>query len=641
MSYNMLLSPITINGMTLKNRVIFPAMGAGLCNDQSYERMAAYHARRIRGGCALTMIEISAVHLTSRSKGDPSIYDDRFIPLYKTVADAVHREGGKVGVQLWHGGRQLFLKDFDGQIVAPSAIPCSEVVGEHPRALTTEEVYELIEAYGDAAVRAKKAEMDCVEIHGAHGYLIDQFLNEYTNKRTDEFGGSFENRCRFGIEVVKNVRKKVGPDFPVFMRVNAYERCLVPGGIEIEDAIKAAKKFVAAGVDCLDISQGSYDIEDIQVPPYYYPTKYNAYNAGQFKKEIDVPILCAGRLVTPEMCEEVLEDGQADLVGLGRIQLCDPDFVKKVQEDRVDEIMHCMGCNQGCVQHIFDDTLDGVSCVFHPESGHELDYNVEPADDPKKILVIGAGPGGLEASRILSERGHKVTVWEKAPRFGGQINIAAMAPGKELMMDNMFTMELLARKAGVDIRLNYEATKERIERFDPDFIIDAAGAHSLTPPIKGIEKAYDAWKVIAGQELIDADTVAIMGGGLVGIETMEILAEQGKKIIMIEMMDAVARDIAAYLHQHTMFELRDYGVNVRTNTKCVEVTDSGVIVEHDDDTSLIEAGAVICALGARSNSEVEETIKATGIPYEVIGDAKKPGKMMTSIWSANALARKL
>lgn len=641
MSYDMLLSPFKIRNMELKNRVVFPAMGAGLCNDTSYDRMAEYHARRVRGGCALNMIEISAVHITSRSKGDPSIYSDEFIPLYKTVADAVHKEGGKIGVQLWHGGRQLFLKDFDGQIVAPSAIPCSEVVPFKPRALETAEVYELIEAYGDAAVRAQKAGMDCVEIHGAHGYLIDQFLNEYTNKRTDEFGGSFENRCRFGVEVVKNVRKKVGPDYPILMRVNAFERCLVPGGIEIEEAIEAAKKFVEAGVDCLDISQGSYDIEDIQVPPYYYPTKYNAYNAAEFKKAINVPVLCAGRLITPEICEEVLEDGQADLVGLGRVQLCDPDFVNKVKEDRVDEIMHCMGCNQGCVQHIFDETMDGVSCVFHPESGHELGYTVEPTKEPKKILVIGAGPGGLEASRLLAERGHDVTVWEKSPRFGGQINIAAMAPGKEIMLDNMYTMELLARKAGANIRLNYAATKERIEKFAPDFIVNAAGAHSFIVPLPGIEKAHDAWKVIAGTDLIEADTVAVMGGGLVGIETMEILSEQGKHVIMIEMMDAVARDIAAYLHQHTMFELRDYGVDVRVSTKCLEVVDDGVIVEKDGEKSKIEAGAVICALGARSNKDVEEMLQSTGIPFESIGDAKRTGKMMSSIWAANELGRRI
>ena len=640
MSYEKLFSPGKIGSMELKNRAVFPAMGAGLWDlekDPDCERIAAYHARRAKSGCALNMIEITAVHLTSRSSGDPSIYSDEFIPAFAKIADAVHAEGGKLGVQLWHGGRQLFHRDFDGQIVAPSAIPCSEVVEEKPRALTTEECYEIIEAYGDAAVRAKKAGLDCVEIHGAHGYLIDQFLNEYTNKRTDEFGGSFENRCRFGRMVVENVRKKVGPDFPVIMRVNAYERCLQEGGIEIEDALKAAEYWVAAGVDCLDISQGSYDIEDIQVPPYYYPLKYNAENAAQFKKKFpEIPVLCAGRLITPELCEEVLEDGQCDFVGLGRVQLADPDFLVKAKEDRACDIIKCIGFEQGCVEHIFDPTMDGVSCVFHPESGHESTYVCEPAAESKNILIIGAGPAGLEAARVMAERGHKVTVMEKEARFGGQIKIASKA-GKYLMLDNMYTMAHLAQKAGAEILLGTPATKDRIEKLAPDFIVDAAGAHSLIPPVPGVEHAYDAWKVLDGQG-IKEDFVVIVGGGLVGVETMEILGEQGKKIMVVEMLDAVARDVAAYLAQHTQWQFEKYA-EVRTNTKCVAITEDSITLEKDGVQEVVPCKAVVIATGSRSNRDVEELVKETGIPYAVIGDAKRTGKMMKAIWEANELAR--
>ena len=643
MSYQLLLSPGKIGSMELKNRTVFPAMGAGLWDlekDPAGERLAAYHARRAKAGCALNIIEITAVHLTSRSSGDPSLYSDEFIPVFERIAEEVHAAGGKLAVQLWHGGRQLFHRDFDGQIVAPSPIGCSEVVGEKPRALTTEECYEIIEAYGDAAVRAKKAGLDCVEIHGAHGYLIDQFLNEYTNHRTDEFGGSFENRCRFGRLVVENVRKKVGPDFPVIMRVNAYERCLQPGGIEIEDALKAAEYWVEAGIDCLDISQGSYDIEDIQVPPYYYPLKYNAANAAQFKKKFpQIPVLCAGRLITPELCEEVLEDGQCDFVGLGRVQLADPDFVTKAMEDRACDIVKCIGCEQGCVEHIFDPTMDGVSCVFHPESGHELTYEVKPAEIRKKIAVVGAGPAGLEAARILAERGHSVTVLEKEAQFGGQIKIASKA-GKGLMLDNMFTMAHLAEKAGADIMLGTPATKERLEKLAPDLIIDAAGAHSLIPPVPGVENAYDAWNVLDGQG-IKEDFVVIVGGGLVGVEVMEVLGEQGKKIMVVEMLDAVARDVAAYLTQHTGWQFEKYKVDVRTNTKCVAITEDSITLEKDGEKETVPCKAVVIATGSRSNTDVEEIIRETGIPYAVVGDAKKTGKMMKAIWEANELARTL
>lgn len=644
MSYELLKSPGKINSMELKNRMVFPAMGAGLWDldkDPECDRLAAYHARRAAAGCGLNMIEVSAVHKTSESVGDPIIDDDKYIPCFKHIADAVHQAGGKIGVQLWHAGRQLFHPAFTDPIVAPSPIGCSEVVEQKPRELTNAECYEIIEAYGDAALRAKKAGIDCVEIHGAHGYLIDQFLNEYSNKRTDEFGGSFENRCRFGVLVVENVRKKVGPDYPVLMRVNAEEGALQPGGIHIEEAIEAAKKFVAAGVDCLDISQGSYDIEDQQVPPYYYPLKYNAANAEQFKKAIpDVPILIAGRLITPELCEEVLRDKQADFVAIGRPQLADPDFCKKVYEDRPDQIIKCIGCMQRCVEHLFDPTMDGVGCVFTPESGREWKYKLTPAENPKNILVIGAGPGGLEAAKVAAQRGHHVTVIDKAARLGGQMQIASVEQGKGLMMDNMYTMAHLAEEAGAKIYLNTAATKERIEKLHPDYIIDAAGAHSMIPPVKGVENAYDAWKVLGGQGIKD-DFVVIVGGGLVGLELMEILGEQGKKLMVVEMTDKVANGLPAYLMQHQFWQFDKYHVDVRKSTKCVEVGKDYVVLEKDGKQETVACNAVVMACGSRSNSDVEQLIQSTGIPYGVIGDAKHSGKMMTAIWQADELARSL
>lgn len=467
MDYSLMLQPGRIGSMELKNRVVFPAMDAGLADNEGNEKLARYMARRAEGGCGLLFVEVSAVHPSTSAVGEPRLYDDKYLPGYAAIADAVHAAGGKVGVQLWHAGRQLFAPDFDEfpdnwprQIVSCSAISCSEVVPFHPRELTTEEVYEIIEAYGDAAVRAQKAGFDCVEIHGAHGYLIDQFLNEYTNHRSDEFGGSFEARCRFGELVVENVRSKVGPDFPVIMRLNAFEGALQPGGIEIEDAVRAAKRFAAHGLDALDISQGSYDIEDIQVPAYYYPEKFNAANAAVFKRELGLPVICAGRI-------------------------------------------------------------------------------------------------------------------------GGQLNIACKAPHKQLMLGNAHVMATLAQHAGARIRLQTEATPSRIERFEPDLVVLATGARPAVPPIPGIERAHDAWKVIEGLDFVKEQDVVVLGGGLVGLEATEILCEQGKHVTIIEMAEAVARDVASYTQQHTRWMLQDYGVDIRTSTTVLSLDEGSVRVRFD------------------------------------------------------------
>lgn len=637
-----------IGSLELKNRVVFPAMDSGLADNGENRRLARYLARRAEGGCGLVMVEVSAVHRSTAALGEPRLYDDRYIPSFKAIADAVHEAGGKAGVQLWHAGRQLFGPDFDEYpqgwehtIVAPSAIPCSEVVPYSPRALTTEECYEIIEAYGDAAVRAQKAGFDCVEIHGAHGYLIDQFLNEYSNQRTDEFGGSFENRCRFGELVVENVRAKVGPDFPVIMRVNAFEGALQPGGIELPDAVRAARRFAGRGLDALDISQGSYDIEDIQVPPYYYPEKFNAANAAVFRKEIGLPVICAGRLNSPEICEQVLEDGQADFVGVGRGQLADPDFVKKAQTGETDVLMRCIGCEQGCVEHIFNPALGGIGCVYNAACGREDATRIVPAEQPKRVLVIGTGPAGLEAARVCALRGHTVEVLDRAGRTGGQLNIACKAPHKGLMADDANVMATLAERAGATIRLQTAATEDRIRAFAPDFVVVATGARPLVPHIPGIENALDAWQVIEGRTFVKADDVVVLGGGLVGIEATEILSEQGKHVTVVEMAGAVARDVAAYTQQHTRWMLQDYGVDIRVNTTVTEVAEHEVKVRFDGRDHTIPAGAVVCALGSRSVNDVEQTVKALGIPYALVGDAKKTGKIITAVRDANALARNI
>jgi 2,4-dienoyl-CoA reductase-like NADH-dependent reductase (Old Yellow Enzyme family) len=381
--YEIFLSPGKIGKLTLKNRSIFPPMGSGYVKDEyPKDQLIDYHVRRVQGGCAMNIVEIATVHYTTKSPTVLGIYDDKFIPGLIKLAEAIKSAGGIAAIQLWHAGRQTSGKPFGGQPWGPSATTC-QMIGEEAHAMTAAEIKEIISAYGDAALRAKKAGFEAVEIHGAHGYLIDCFLNPYTNFRTDSYGGSLENRARFGCEVIKDVRSKVGPDFPVLIRISAREN--VKGGIEIEDAIEAAKLYEAAGVDGLDISQGAYDALAYTVPPYYYPQKVNAYNAGQIKKHIKVPVIVAGRISYPDLAEEVLQAGQADFISLGRPQLSDPDYVKKTIEGRTDEIVRCIACDQGCVGRMFAGL--GVSCIFQPATGHEKEIIISPAKKKKKVLV--------------------------------------------------------------------------------------------------------------------------------------------------------------------------------------------------------------------------------------------------------------
>jgi len=637
--YEILLSPAKIGRLTLKNRSVFPAMGSGYVeNEHPTDRLIDYHVRRVYGGCAMNIVEISAVHPTSSSPTTLGIYDDKFIPKLSELAKAIKNAGGIACIQLWHGGRQTSGKPFGGKPVAPSAIT-NAFIGEEPHALTTEEVKEIISSYGDAALRAKKAGFDAVEIHGAHGYLIDQFLNPYTNKRTDEYGGSLENRARFGCEVIRDVRSKVGFDFPVIMRMSAIEH--VPDGIELPEAIEAAKLYVKEGLDALNISQGCYDALAYTVPPYYCPPKVNVYNAYQFKKQFDIPIIVAGRIDNPDTAEEILRDGMADFIGLGRPQLADPDFIKKTESGNTDDIVRCIACNQGCVGRVFRGL--GNSCIFNPATGNEREVVITPANKKKKVLVIGGGPAGLEAARVAKIRGHDVILLEKKVTLGGQFIEAGQAPHKEIFAKAAAHMGYRAYKAGVDIRVYTEANEERIKEINPDVVIIATGADPIVPVIKGIgmPHVYEARKIICSEKFISADHVAVVGGGLIGLEATEILLSQGKRVEIIEATDEIAKEAEMYIKPYIFSIIRENDVKVHFNAKLVEVKEKSIIVEQNGEKVEMPFEAVVYAVGSRSNRELVDVVERLGIEYYIVGDAVAPSKLLFAIWGGNEIARKI
>lgn len=640
MSYEKFLSPGKIGSMTLKNRSIFPPMGTHFVEDGFVtEQMIAYQARRAEGGCAMNIVEIASVHLTSSAKLILGIYDDKFIPGLAKLASAIKDAGAKACVQLWHGGRQHSGAEFGGQCWGPSAVPCP-MTQEIPHVMTIDEIREIVQSYGAAAWRAKEAGFDAVEIHGAHGYLIDCFLNAYSNTRTDEYGGDLEQRARFGREVIREVRAQVGADFPVLMRMSAREN--YPGGITLEDGIKAAKLYASEGIDALDISQGCYGAMPYTVPPYYLPERVNVYNASQIKKNVQIPVIVAGKIYTPDIAEEILQNGEADFISLGRIMLADPDFVKKAQEDRPEDIIQCVSCNSGCVERMFAGKV--TSCVFNPLTGYETQIEIKPAETKKKVLVIGGGPGGLEAARVAAERGHDVTLFEQTSDLGGQYIIAGRSPHKGVMEDAARHMGYLAMKAGVDVRLYTKATPDRIKALQPDAVIVATGSEPVIPSIEGVDggNVYEARKVINGDTRVKEHKVAVIGGGLVGLEAAEFLIEQGKQVCIIEMLDQIGAGLEIYIRPHMMQVLEVNKVDVHVRSKCMAIGKDSITVEQDGRRESIASDAVVIAIGAKSDPENVAAMAAALVPEcHIIGDAKSVGNVIDAIWQGNEVARSL
>lgn len=638
MAFEQFLSPGRIGTLELKNRSIFPPMGTAFASNDGFitDRTINYHKRRVEGGCAMNIVEIASVHITSYNPHTPGIWDDKFIPGLTKLASSIKDAGGIACIQLWHGGRQTSGKPYGGKPWAPSAIPCP-LIQEEPHEMSIDEIKEVVSAYGDAALRAKQAGFDAVELHGAHGYLIDGFLNAYSNTRTDEYGGNIENRMRFALEIIADIKEKCGEDYPLLFRMVAKEN--VDNGVTIEDAIVHAKRFEEAGVHALDISQGCYTVMNWTVPPYFYDYKTNAKNAATIKEHVNIPVIVAGRITTPEMAEEVLRDGQADFISLGRIQIADPDFVKKAIENRSDEIVHCISCNSGCVEHMF--AGGGASCIFNPQAGKEEEYKIVDTDEPKKILVIGGGLAGLEAARVAASRGHEVVLFEGSSRLGGQFLIAGKAPHKDVFSNAAVELSVRAMKAGVDIRLHTKATIERIKDLNPDHIVVATGSNAFIPslPTSPEMDVHEAREVLDGKDFVKGEKVLVIGGGLTGLEVAEVLTEQGKEVTVIDMLDEIGKDLEMYIRPYMMNYLEVNKIPTHPNTKAVKIAANRVLAEQNGVKVEFNCDAVVWAAGSKADLSVQTMLDEAELSYTVIGDAKKPDKAIHALWAGNEIGR--
>ncbi|WKY45230.1 FAD-dependent oxidoreductase [Eubacteriaceae bacterium ES2] len=630
--YEKLFEPIKIGTMELKNRLVVPAMSTLTATPEgaSTEQFIAYHERKAKGGWGLVITEYFGVApnvgFFPRMLG---IWNDELIESHRKLTDRVHAVGGKIAAQISHSGRETFIGVSDENLVAPS--PYSDVAGEkRPRELNRAEIKKIVGQYGDTALNLKRAGFDAVEIYGAHGYLISNFLSGYANKRTDEYGGCLENRMRFLLEIVKDIRDKVGRDYPVLVRMSTVE--YVPGGLSIGESKVIAQKLQEAGIDAIDCSQGIFTVSNNIVEPMQMENCVFVDNSEEIKKAVTIPVITAGRINEACLAESVLLSGKADLVGMGRASLADPDFPIKVKEGRLDDIRYCIGCVQGCIGSNMRG--ENCHCLVNPEIDREFELPERSVEKKKKIYIAGAGIAGCEAAVIAASRGHEVIVFEKSEGMGGTWNIACLPPYKQPLSTFIVWQRHELEKLGVEIRYNTELTQEIIEKGSPDEVIVATGCKPFIPRIPGTELPHVVQaNDILLQNIRAGENVVVMGGGSVGVETAEFLALYGSQVTIVEMRE----DILIGCERETMLMLRqaikEWGMTVYREAKVMEIENDLVTIERKGKTIRIEeVDTVVIAAGSKPVNSLEKKIQALGIPVTVIGDAKEVRNGLSAIY---------
>ncbi|MDD3402778.1 MAG: FAD-dependent oxidoreductase [Hespellia sp.] len=635
--YPNLCKPITLGRVTFKNRMFSAPMGGtDITNDGCIgPKSTAFYELRAKGGAGAVTVSECMVHpQTDASHAyhlDPSILNSLACATY--TADAIRRHGCMPSIELSHSGMYAgtYMTDKSKQKEmfqwGPSA--CIRPDGVEVHELTQDVIDDIVKAYGDTAAMAKRAGFEMVMVHGGHGWLINQFLSPYFNKRTDKYGGSTENRCRFAAEVLDAVRAAVGPFFPIEFRLSGSE--LFEGGYDLEEGVRIAQQLESK-IDLLHVSAGTYQRGfGTTHPSMFKEHGCNVYLAAEIKKHVSVPVATLGGLNDPAQMEEIIASGKADVVEMARALLADPYLPSKVMQNRDDEIVRCLRCFTCMAERAATSTR---RCTVNPLIGREIEGNeIYPAPVKKKVLVAGGGPGGLYAAYTAAKRGHEVVLCEKESEFGGILKSEQALPFKYEMYQLTETYEKMARDAGAEIRLNAEVTKEYVEKEAPDAVIIAVGSAPLVPPIKGL----DGENVIIVNNYYKEtekckDKVIVFGGGLAGCECAIHLGMEGKQVELVEMRDELAPDANVRHRPLLLAEIEKY-VNVHTGLRGVEVSEKGILCKDKDDNDvMIEGETVICALGQRSRFDVVEELRDSAPVVSVIGDAAKVSTITNAVY---------
>lgn len=655
--------PVQIGRMTVKNRIVFPPMNTNLTSEDGYvtPQLEEYYLRRAKGGAGMIVLEAATIDANSRNHpGQPVFYDRKHVSAWAKLVEKIHRYDVKVSVELVHYGSEASIPPRE----SPSAV--SKYTDDPGSVLTVGRIKEIQKQFAYSAKLAKQAGMDCITLHACHGYLIAEFLSPVFNHRTDEYGGSFENRCRFLLETIDLCRKEVGPMFPIIVRYSADE--FIRGGRQMEECVELAKVLEAHGVDAIDISAGQPSAYLMTTPPYCLPQAKQLlvpYSAA-IKKAVKVPVFTAIGIREPEEVENILENNMADLVVLGRPQLADPDYVNKVLSGKGNTIRHCLSC-EFCLDTLDDDRP--ICCAVNPETGREAEFKgIQKSEEKKRVVVVGGGPAGMEAARVSRLRGHEVILLDKHAELGGTLNAAKVPPHKDKIGRLVDWYRKQMAELEVDVRLNTEVTEESLDALKPDVVFLAAGAHYIKRiPGSDLPNVINAYDALTNPAQV-GKRIVIVGGGASGAEVADYFSGAGiqlsvegadklggevifkkervaessdKEIAIVEMLGTICSDLDVFCKDLVLSTLRENGVDMNPGCRVEEITMEGVRAYNmkEEKEIFLPADTVILAGGLRANYENDFQDKA--YPVLRVGDAIRAGKIKDALYTAYYKAREI